>query len=296
YGLDFSGVGTDVVLGRLRYDFNVAPNFRVSLGTSMGIADHVDANSFANNESADFSSTFFINNPLVVLLNQQTGQGGAAFDWNPGGGSFSLRGVYVAAAASSATRRANAPLNAINTGITGDPYQGTVEVEFAPKNKDGERGPFALRLQYTNASINNLNYNTGGVNLEWALSKSVGIFGRYGFGSIDGRQGQLANNPATNNFVNKDSVGSTLNPQTWMFGLVFPDLFKPGALAGVAVGQPFIETKVGNTSQTNLELFYRFQLTDNISITPDLQFVFNPNNNSANDTIVIGTIRTVFSF
>jgi carbohydrate-selective porin OprB len=79
-------------------------------------------------------------------------------------------------------------------------------------------------------------------------------------------------------------------------GLAFPDLFKPGALAAIAVGQPFIESKVGNSTQTNVEVFYNFPITSNISITPDIQFIFNPNNNSANSMITVGTLRTVFSF
>jgi carbohydrate-selective porin OprB len=73
-------------------------------------------------------------------------------------------------------------------------------------------------------------------------------------------------------------------------------LFKEGAMAAIAVGQPFIENQVGNATQTNVELFYRFPISDNISITPDLQFIFNPNNNSNNSTITVGTLRTVFTF
>jgi carbohydrate-selective porin OprB len=53
---------------------------------------------------------------------------------------------------------------------------------------------------------------------------------------------------------------------------------------------------VGNSTQTNVEAFYRIPINDNIAISPDLQFIFNPNNNSANSTIIMGTIRTVFTF
>jgi Carbohydrate-selective porin, OprB family/S-layer homology domain len=290
-GLDYAGVGNGVTLATLRYDFDLFKDLRVSLGTALHAYDHIDKNSFANDEAVDFSTTFFINNPLIVLINPQTGGAGAALDWNPGKGAFSLRALYLATTASSATAG-----NGTNRGLTGDPYQGTFEIEFAPKKGDGEKGPLAIRLQYTNASINNLTFNTGGVNVEWAFSKSIAVFGRYGFGTIDGRIGQINNNPATNNFVNKNATGKDLSPQTWMAGIAFPDLFRPGALAAIAVGQPFIEGKVGNTSQTNLELFYNFPITKNISITPDLLFIFNANNNSSNGTITVGTLRTVFSF
>lgn len=295
-GLDYAGVGSTVTLAKLRYDFDLLKDLRVSLGTVMHAYDHIDKNSFANDEAVDFSTTFFINNPLIVVINPLSGAGGAALDWNPGQGAFSFRALYLAANSAAPVRSTNAPLRAINQGLTGDPYQGTFELEFAPKAANGEKGPLAVRLQYTNASVNNLTYNTGGVNVEWAFSKNIALFGRYGFGTIDGRLGVISNNPALNNFVNVDSTGTSLSPQTWMAGIAFPDLFRPGALGAIAVGQPFIESKVGNSTQTNLELFYNFPITKNISITPDLLFIFNANNNSSNGTITVGTLRTVFTF
>jgi Carbohydrate-selective porin, OprB family/S-layer homology domain len=305
FGLDYAGLSSNFTLAKLRYDFKLGQDLKVSLGPVMHVYDHVDMNSFANNEAVDFSSTFFINNPLTVLVNPQTGGAGAAIDWNPGNGAFSVRAVYLAANASDASAGLNrSALNSIvttggintNRGLFGDPYQGTVELEFAPKDGD-KKGPFALRLQYTNASISNLTVNTGGVNVEWAFAKGAAVFGRYGFGSIDSRNGVAVNaNPSLSNFVNANATGTSISPQTWMLGLAFPDLFKPGALAAIAVGQPFIASTVGNSSQTNVELFYNFPITDNIRITPDLQFIFNPNNNSANGTVTVGTLRTVFTF
>jgi hypothetical protein len=305
FGLDYAGLSSNFTLAKLRYDFKLGQDIKVSVGPVMHVYDHVDLNSFANNEAVDFSSTFFINNPLIVLVNPQTGGAGAAFDWNPGNGPFSLRAVYIAANASDASAGLNrSAINSIvttggivtNRGLFGDPYQGTVELEFAPKDGD-KKGPFAIRLQYTNASISNLTVNTGGVNVEWAFAKGAALFGRYGFGSIDSRNGVPVNvNPALNNFVNANATSTSISPQTWMFGLAFPDLFKPGALAAIAIGQPFISSSVGNSSQTNLELFYNIPISDNIRITPDLQFIFNPNNNSANGTVTVGTLRTVFTF
>lgn len=303
YGQDYAGLGTGAVLAKLRYDFNVGKDIRVSLGPIMHAYDHIDTNSFANNEAVDFSSTFFINNPLQILINPQTGGSGAFVDWNPGGGAFSLRGLYLAANAS----RPNAGLNTAgvpvptNGGLFGDPYQASVELEFSPKTADGDKGPFAIKLQYTNGSVSNATLNTGGVNVEWQFAKNVALFGRYGFGTIDARGQTIGLNTFTNPAftglpINPGSLGSNdLSPQTWMFGFAFPDLFKEGALAAIAVGQPFIESKVGDSTQTNLELFYSFPISDNITITPDIQFVFNPNNTSG-DTIFVGTLRTVFTF
>lgn len=251
------------------------------------ISDHIDQNSFANDESVDFAGGLFINNPLILPVND--GAGGA-ISWNIAN-AFTLRAGYVAANAASPIANAGAPNRTTNRGLSGDPYQGTVELEFAPKNSDQEK-PFAVRLQYTRAAVNNLDYNTGGVNLEWAFNRAIAVFGRYGFGNISSRGTAIALALPTYT----TSADSSINPQTWSAGLAFPDLFKEGALAAIAIGQPFIESKVGNATQTNVELFYRFPLFSNISITPDLQFIFNPNNNSGNSTITVGTLRTVFSF
>jgi hypothetical protein len=283
--LDYSGAGTNFSLGKLAYEFPVGKDIKVAVGPVISLNDYIDANSFANDEANDFSSGMFINNPLILPVNDGAG---AAISWNFGGGPITLRAAYVAANGEFA-----AADNDINRGLFGDPYQGTVELEFAPKNGD-EPGPFALRLQYTGASVNNLEYSIGGVNLEWAVAKGFGIFGRYGFGSISNRGNAIAD--ALPTYVNAAFRGSNLNPSTWSAGFAFPDLFKEGALAAIAVGQPFIEGNVGNSTQTNLELFYRIPVSENIHITPDLQFIFNPNNNSANGTITVGTIRTVFSF
>ncbi|OIP68680.1 MAG: porin [Oscillatoriales cyanobacterium CG2_30_44_21] len=287
--LDYSDVGNTFSLGRLRYDFPIGKDIRASIGAAMSLNDHLDANSFANDESADFAIGMFINNPLILPVNDGAG---AVLDWNIGGSAFTLRAGYVAANANSPTSDSGAPNGTINQGLFGDTYQGTVELEFAPKNSD-EESPFAARLQYTRAAVNNLDYNIGGLNLEWAVSKAIALFGRYGFGNISNRGIDIAS--AIPSYINVGTAGDSINPQTWSAGIAFPDLFKEGAMGAIAVGQPFVESKVGNATQTNVELFYRIPISDNISITPDLQFIFNPNNNS-NSTITIGTLRTVFTF
>ena len=289
YGQDYANLsaGSTFTLAKLRYDFNLG-GARVSLGPVLHAYDHIDVNSYANNEAVDFGSTFFINNPLHILINGQNGGAGGAFDWNIGKSAFSLRGLYLAGNASSPTGAGG-----VNQGLFGDAYQATGELEFAPKNAAGEK-PFALKLLYTNGSVNNTTINSGGVNAEWAFSKKIAVFGRYGFGTLDSRVPGGIGTGFTTGFA-PNAATSTLSPQTWMFGLAFPDLFKEGASAGIAIGQPFIESKIGNATQTNVEAYYSFPVSSNIKITPDVQFIFNPNNTSGS-TIFVGTLRTVFSF
>jgi Carbohydrate-selective porin, OprB family len=80
---------------------------------------------------------------------------------------------------------------------------------------------------------------------------------------------------------------------------VFPDLFKAGNLAGISVGQPLRlqDDVLGffNANQTNYEAFYRFQVSDNIAISLVFQAITDPGNIKGN-TILTGTLRTVFSF
>ena len=99
--------------------------------------------------------------------------------------------------------------------------------------------------------------------------------------------------------------------------LSFPDLGKKGNLGGVVVGmQPRltdtsndalasaiglpIENGVQSRSDRNsglhLEAFYRYQLNDNISVTPGFFWLTAPNHDSRNPDVVIGVIRTTFIF
>ena len=44
--------------------------------------------------------------------------------------------------------------------------------------------------------------------------------------------------------------------------------------------------------QYTAEVFYRFQLAQNLAVTPDIQFLINPANNPNNDFITVFGIRT----
>ena len=81
-----------------------------------------------------------------------------------------------------------------------------------------------------------------------------------------------------------------------MGGVSFPDLFRQGAIGGMAVGQPFIATEVGSATQTNFEAFYNVPVNDSIQLTPLVQVIGNPGNQDDNGTILTGTLRAVFSF
>ncbi len=89
----------------------------------------------------------------------------------------------------------------------------------------------------------------------------------------------------------------------WAVTLAFPDLGKKGNMAGIIFGQPpkVTDSSLGNAFEDrntsfHLEGLYRYQLNNNISITPGIIVIFNPENNSVNDTVYVGTVRTTFTF
>jgi hypothetical protein len=104
-----------------------------------------------------------------------------------------------------------------------------------------------------------------------------------------------------------DGLGANADANVWYYGggLAFPDLGKKGNLGGIFVGvEPYLTgARLGNTplpitrdTSLHIEGFYKYQLTDNISITPGVIWISAPNQDDTNKDAVIGTLRTTFSF
>lgn len=284
--LDFSVPGRDgqFSLARLYYTFAPSKNLKVTIGPALVAPDFVDKNRYASVSFLDFSTQALVSN---FILLPRPGGAGAVVDWNPGAGPLTLRAMYVAGDATNSLPENQRLLGGggaqdirlfptagggAQGGLFGDPYQGIVELEYAPNKA------FALRLQYSGGKVFGSGFDAFGVNAELALSNRLGIFGRYGYATY----------PNT-------TLGD-ISPNYWMAGVALQNLFVPRALAGIAVGQPFIESVVGNATQTNFEAFYNFPVNDRIRVTPLIQVITNPANQDANGTIVTGTLRTVFSF
>ena len=268
-------------IGRLVYAFKPNPDLQVAIGPDIRISDYIDRNRYANLSFRDFNSQIFVNN-LLLMTNDGPSAGGA-IDWNPDRGAFSFRATYSARdAANSSSQgpiRGGAsfvpsiyPVQGGNRGLFGDTHQYTAELEYAPSKA------MAVRLQYSGGEVYARRFDVAGINVELQFAPQIAFFGRYGYGSY------------------KNTRYGDINPNYWMAGVAFPDLLMKGSLAGIAIGQPFISTEVGTANQTNIEAFYRISVSDNIQVTPSLQIVNNPSNQSVNGTIVTGTVRTVFSF
>lgn len=144
--------------------------------------------------------------------------------------------------------------------------------------------------------------NAFGTTLEWRVAESLTAGGWVGY--------------TNSNLLGESGDIETFN---WMAFLNFPDFLGEGNLAGIYVGQPpkitssnlplnrnipslinegeFPSGEGGQPSTTtHVEAFYRWRVSDNISVTPGFILLFNPGHNADNDTIFIGALRTTFTF
>ena len=97
------------------------------------------------------------------------------------------------------------------------------------------------------------------------------------------------------------SVAKSATSTTFLFALGLTDIFNEGDLLALLFGQPpklvsSSEPILDTTPSYHAELFYRFNVSRNISITPGIFMVTNPGNVAGNNTIYVGTIRTTLRF
>jgi len=95
---------------------------------------------------------------------------------------------------------------------------------------------------------------------------------------------------------------------TYGGGVAFSDFGKKGNVLGLFAGveptlrgiSPGVRAVAGSIPSRDIgyhiEGFYKYQLTDNISVTPGVIWITSPQQNDNNDDVVIGTLRTTFTF
>ena len=124
--------------------------------------------------------------------------------------------------------------------------------------------------------------NAVALNAYWQPSESgwvPSISAAYGYNFVSGTTGAT------------DATDS----DSWMVGLQWSDVFVNGNSAGVAVGQAPTAETAGVEDATMFEIFYKFQVTDNISITPALFYVDN-NQRYQDSSKWGGVVQTKFTF
>ncbi len=91
---------------------------------------------------------------------------------------------------------------------------------------------------------------------------------------------------------------------SYALGVSFPDLGKEGSVLGLIAGvEPTLRDldapgagNYDNEYGYHIEGFYKYQLTDNISLTPGVIWLTAPGQSGNREDIVIGTLRTTFTF
>lgn len=135
--------------------------------------------------------------------------------------------------------------------------------------------------------------HTFGVNFDWQIASSFGVFGRYTYANTNTKPKR------------GDRPDGEINAQSFQVGLAFPDLGKEGALATLSFlvpfdvldGRRFLAAGGGNGgTQYEIEASYFYPITNNIALVPAFYLIGNPNNFDDNPTIYVGNLRAQFSF
>ena len=300
----------DIGLEVLLYAFPLTEQTEVVIGASgTAFDDFASTVNFLDGDGGSAAlSAFGTRNPIYYLgdgaglgIRQQFGDrlelslgylAGQAND--PASGSGLFNGPYSALAqlVIKPSDRFNIGLTYINSYNADDTGTGSGRVSFARFDDD-----FFDELQIPAVDVPTAS-NSYGVELSWQLSDRFVLGGWVGY---------------TNTSLLSTAGGlfdrGDLEVWNYAVTLAFPDLGKEGNLLGFVVGMepkvtnstinsinPDIDVNEDDDTSLHIEGFYQFQVTDNIAITPGAIWITAPEFNNDNDDIVIGTIRTTFTF
>ncbi len=198
------------------------------------------------------------------------------------------------------------------SGLFNGPYSALGQIAIAPTDNlslaatyihsydqsDTETGTNRANLQSQTAKLLGEETSTVsssyGLELSWAISDRLIVGGWGGLSKVS----NLSN-------LNQQIERGTQDIWNWAATLALPDLGKEGSLAGFIVGsEPTVTSSSINTDNfgedsqrsLHLEAFYQYQVNDNIAITPGVVLITEPDTDIDSDDLVVGTIRTTFSF
>jgi Carbohydrate-selective porin, OprB family/S-layer homology domain len=285
-----TGTGAEVVMNKLYYRFPFNPNVRVTVDAIGGeFYNNAENRSPLASDSAGSISRFGRFNPLY-----RYGTGGSGATVNIAlGKQLGLDVGYLADSASVPT-----PGNGLFNGSSG----ALAQINFQPI------APLGLSLTYVRGYDRAAQADvTGGTGSALAIRP----FGAVATSSDNyGAQAnfKLAKNLTVSGWagltkaVNRTNTAQSSTLWNWAASLTAMDVGSKGSMAGIVFGMPPRVTDGNGGAAENvdtsyhLEALYRYKLSDKIAITPGLVVLFNPEHNKANDTIYVGTLRTVFSF
>ena len=290
----------DFDIDTLYYSFDVGDRFNFIVGAAGIEADDIapTINVLDGDGGSGSISRFGTRNPLYY----SSGDAGLGINHSPID-SVNISAGYIASTAndpSSGNGLFNGPYSALGQ-ITVEPFSNlslAATYIHSYNQSDTETGTNRANLQAeTEAAFGDrvpTVSNSYGLELSWEISDLFVIGGWGGLSKVSNL-----------NTLNQQIDRGTQDIWNWAATLAVPDLGKEGSLAGVVIGS---EPKVTNSTIDNLpedderslhiEAFYQYQINDNIAITPGVVWITEPDSNIQGDSddLVIGTVRTTFSF
>jgi hypothetical protein len=288
------GSGNSFSLDWLAYQFPVG-NATVYAGAFNGIhSDYAETHSpyFQDFTGGSGSISSLAEENPIYKIGGGTGVG-VTIPLNSGGGFLdSVNVSYFGGASTPAGGGPNNP--ATGNGIFGGRNSILAQINFKPSEK------FDFGLAYVNA-----NHNGGAIydfgTTQAVVGPSLGALNSNSFGASAAYK--VSDNFSLNGYVtttNANVGGSTdASILTYGVGAAFPNIGQPGNLLGFFVGQPPTVTNATGRANSayHLEGFYKYKLNDNLSITPGLIYLTNPNQvGTGNEGALLGTVRTTFTF
>lgn len=137
--------------------------------------------------------------------------------------------------------------------------------------------------------------NTNTLNQEGAFSNSYGL-------SASVRPSDRISISGFVSFHDITGFGANDDFEVWSYGLgiALPDFGRQGNVLGIYAGaEPYAINRISGVEDGDtpfhIEGFYKYQVSENISITPGLIWLTAPGQDNSNNA-VIGTLRTTFTF
>ncbi|MBD2168759.1 iron uptake porin [Calothrix membranacea FACHB-236] len=100
--------------------------------------------------------------------------------------------------------------------------------------------------------------------------------------------------------VNQQGAGNDYEAWSYGGGIALPDFGKRGNVLGIFAGaEPYARNRAtftGANAPIHVEGFYKYRVSDNISVTPGVIWLRAPGQNNAEENAFIGTLRTTFTF
>ncbi|MBL1209531.1 MAG: hypothetical protein FWJ34_07395 [Geminocystis sp. GBBB08] len=290
--------GNDVAVEVLNYNFPLNDNITVWLeGAGGAFDDFTNTLSILDGDGGSGALSSFGTRNTVYYQGE-----GAGLALEGKMGSFGWSLGYLATDANNPEE---------GNGLFNGAYGTLAQIGYYPSDKFGIA--FAYGQGYNSFGIGENNRRFAEIVADSPIDTSHNIYSltmswKLADKFVLGGWGGYANVRNLNSFDDGTTTLSRGSYDTWYWAatLGFPDLFKEGNLGGIIVGmQPWQtnSTITNNGVRLNkddtsfhIEAFYEYAITDNIKITPGVIFVTNPGNDSKNDALVIGALRTTFTF